>query len=215
MTVKVKVKICGINDFDAMEAAVDGGADFVGLVLYPPSPRAVTVEEAADLTELVPEGVVKVGLVVDADDRLLDGVMNRVRLDLLQFHGGESPERIEAVRLEYGMPVMKAIGVSEAADLGALTAYAEVADWLLFDAKPPAGAFLPGGNAAAFDWRLLKGRKWPVPWMLAGGLSAANAAEAVRLSGAKAVDVSSGVESAPGVKDAEKIAAFLKAAKGG
>lgn len=210
----VKVKICGINDFDAMEAAIEGGADFVGLVLYPPSPRAVTLEEAAELTELVPEEVAKVGLLVDADDRLLDGVMNQLRLDLLQFHGSETPERIEAVRLEYGMPVMKAISIAEAADLGAVAAYAEVADWLLFDAKPPAGATLPGGNAACFDWRLLKGRKWPVPWMLAGGLTVDNLAEAVKSSGAKAVDVSSGVESAPGIKDPAKIAAFLKAAKG-
>lgn len=209
----VSVKICGINDIDAMEAAVDGGADLVGLVFFPPSPRAVTVEEAADLTELVPEGVLKVGLFVDADDRLLDGVLTQVRLDLLQFHGTESPERVEAVRLEYGLPVMKALGVSAAADLAAADAFAEVADRLLFDAKAPPGALLPGGNAASFDWRLLAGRRWPLPWMLAGGLDAGNLAEAVRLSGARAVDVSSGVEEAPGRKSPDKIRAFLEAAR--
>lgn len=209
----VSVKICGINDFDAMEAAVEGGADLVGLVFFPPSPRAVTVEEAADLTELVPEGVLKVGLFVDADDRLLDGVLTQVRLDLLQFHGTESPERVEAVRLEYGLPVMKALGVSTAADLAAADAYAEVADRLLFDAKAPPGAVLPGGNAASFDWRLLAGRRWPLPWMLAGGLDAGYLAEAVRLSGARAVDVSSGVEDAPGRKSPDKIRAFLNAAR--
>lgn len=210
----VQVKICGITDEDAMDAAIEAGADMVGLVFFPPSPRNVSAERAAELTDLLPEEVVKVGLFVDADDATLDTVLNRVRLDLLQFHGHETPERIEAVRLEYGVPVMKVIPVSTADDLAAAEPYLAAADQLLFDAKPPKGATLPGGNAVAFDWTLLKGRTWELPWMLAGGLTPANVAEAIRVSGAAAVDVSSGVESAPGVKDPGLIRAFVRAAKG-
>lgn len=210
----VQVKICGITDEDAMDAAIEAGADMVGLVFFPPSPRNVSAERAAELTDLLPEEVVKVGLFVDADDATLDTVLNRVRLDLLQFHGHETPERIEAVRLEYGVPVMKVIAVSTAADLAAAEPYLAAADQLLFDAKPPRDATLPGGNAVAFDWTLLKGRTWELPWMLAGGLTPANVAEAIRVSGAAAVDVSSGVESAPGVKDPGLIRAFITAAKG-
>ena len=210
----VKVKICGLTDEETVDAAIDAGADFVGVVFFEKSPRHVTIERANELLEFVPEEVQRVGLFVDPTNEFLDQIMNNLRLDLFQFHGNESPERIEEVRLEYGMPVMKALGISSAADLDAAEKYAEVCDWLLFDAKPPEGAERPGGNAAAFDWSLLAGRKWACPWMLAGGLNAANVAEAIKLSGAKAVDVSLGVESAPGVKDAEKIAAFIRAAKG-
>lgn len=210
----VRVKICGIRDEEAVAAAVEAGADFMGLVFHPPSPRAVSAEQAAELTQWLPAEVGKVGLFVDADDATLDAVLGHVRLDLLQFHGRETPRRVEAVRLEYGLPVMKVIPVAEGGDLAAAEAYLEVADWLMFDARPPKGATLPGGNAAAFDWTLLKGRRWPLPWMLAGGLTPDNVAEAIRVSGAPAVDVSSGVERAKGVKDPALIRAFVAAAKG-
>jgi len=214
MSKSVKVKICGLTDEDAVDAALDAGADFVGVVLFDKSPRAVSIERAAEVLEFVPEDILRVGLFVDPDDALLENAMNNLRLDMFQLHGHESPERIEEIRQEFGMPVMKALGISTAADLDAAQAYAEIADWLLFDAKPPADADRPGGNAVSFDWTLLKGRKFACPWMLAGGLTIDNVAEAIKQSGAKAVDVSSGVESAPGVKDAEKIAAFIKAARG-
>ncbi len=207
----VQVKICGLTDEEAVDAAVEAGADFVGVVFFEKSPRHVTIERAAELLQFVPEEVQRVGLFVEPDDALLDTVMNNVRLDFFQFHGKESPERVEAVRLEYGMPVIKAVGIAGPADLELAEAYSQVSDWLLFDAKAPDHADRPGGNAAAFDWAILNGRRWPCPWMLAGGLTPDNVAEAVRLSGAKAVDVSSGVESSPGVKDAALIAKFIAA----
>lgn len=210
----VKVKICGLTDEEAVDAAVEAGADFLGVVFFARSPRAVTTLHAAEILQWVPEEVQKVGLFVDPDDALLNDVMNNVRLDFFQLHGRESPERVEQVRLEFGMPVIKALGISGPADLEEAAAYAGLADWLLFDAKPPAGAERPGGNATAFDWAILKDRAWSCPWFLAGGLTEENVAEAIRLSGAKAVDVSSGVESAPGVKDPDRIAKFIAAAKG-
>lgn len=210
----VEVKICGITDDEAMDAAIEAGADYVGLVFYPPSPRAVTPEQAAELVEFTPGEITKVGLFVDPDDATLETVLTQVRLDLLQLHGTESPERIEFIRLEYGLPVMKMIAVSSAEDLAAAEPYLAVTDRLLFDAKPPKGATLPGGNAVSFDWSILAGQRWGVPWMLAGGLTPANVAEAIRISGAPAVDVSSGVESAPGVKDPDKIRAFIQAVRG-
>ena len=209
----VEVKICGITDEEAMDAAIEAGADYVGLVFFAKSPRNVDPDRAAELVEFTPGDVTKVGLFVDPDDAALDAVLTRVRLDLLQLHGHETPERVEAIRLEYGLPVMKVLSVAEATDLDAALAYQAVADRLLFDAKPPKGALLPGGNAVSFDWSILTGRKWGLPWMLAGGLTPANVAEAVRISGAMAVDVSSGVESAPGVKDPEKIRAFIEAVR--
>lgn len=205
----VKAKICGITTAPAMEAAVAGGAAFVGLVFFPPSPRDLRPAKAAKLIEYLPEDVTRVGLMVDPDDRLLDAVLRDVRLDLLQLHGHESPARIEALRLEYGLPVMKAVPIAGPADVEAARAYAEVADWLLFDARPPKEASRPGGNAQPFEWGLLAGTTWPVPWMLAGGLTAGNVAQAVAASGARAVDVSSGVEDAPGVKSPRLIRAFL------
>ena len=210
----VAVKICGIRGEEALDAAIGAGADLIGLVFFPSSPRAVTPEQAAQLLDLVPEGIEKVGLFVDADDAWLDRVLSQVRLDVIQCHGTETPERVQFLRLEYALPVMKAIPVAESLDLDAALPYFDVADRLLFDAKPPKGAVLPGGNAVCFDWTLLAGRTWPVPWMLAGGLDPANVAEAIRISGAHSVDVSSGVESAPGVKDPAKIQAFIRAAKG-
>ena len=211
----VKAKICGINSADAMRAAIDGGADFVGLVFYPPSPRAVSIARAAELARLAPDGIVKVGLFVDMDDAGLSEILASVALDLLQLHGAESPDRVRAVRKLAGRPVMKAVKVAGRADIAAAGEFLDAADRLLFDAKAPPGmkGALPGGNALVFDWTLLAGRNWPVPWMLSGGLDHANVAEAVRISGAPAVDVSSGVEARPGVKDPALIAQFLAAVK--
>ena len=211
----VEAKICGINSAEAMRAAVENGAAYVGLVFYPPSPRAVTAEQAAALARLVPEGVVRVGLFVDMDDAGFRRILGTAKLDLLQLHGAETPERVAAIRALTGLPAMKAIKVATAEDVHAAFPFVGVADRLLFDAKTPpdmTGA-LPGGNAMSFDWRILAGRRWPCPWMLSGGLDAGNVAEAVRISGARAVDVSSGVESRPGVKDAARIRAFLDAVK--
>jgi phosphoribosylanthranilate isomerase len=193
-------------------AAVDAGAAYLGFVFFPKSPRHVTPAEAAALALPVPPGVAKVGLVVDADDGLLDAITAQVPLDMIQLHGSESPARVQAVRARFGLPVMKAVGIAGPGDLEDLAAQARVADQILVDAKVPKDAALPGGNGLSFDWRLLAGRRWPVPWMLAGGLTAANVGEAAGLTGARQVDVSSGVESAPGVKDPALIRAFLAAA---
>ncbi|WP_334060885.1 phosphoribosylanthranilate isomerase [Limimaricola cinnabarinus] len=210
----VSVKICGLSDKAGLEAAVAAGARYVGFVFFARSPRAVTVEQAAALALEVPMGIAKVALVVDADDATLDEIVGAVPLDMLQLHGRETPERVAEIRARYGLPVMKAVGVASKADLAALDSYAAVADQILVDAKAPAGAALPGGNGLAFDWRLIAGRRWPVPWMLAGGLTPGNLAEAIEKTGARQVDVSSGVESAPGAKDAALVAAFLDAARG-
>ncbi|MGR3630811.1 MAG: phosphoribosylanthranilate isomerase [Limimaricola soesokkakensis] len=210
----VSVKICGLSDRAGLDAAVAAGARYVGFVFFAKSPRAVTVEQAAELAVEVPPGIAKVALVVDADDAMLDEIVARVPLDMLQLHGRETPKRVTEIRARHGLPVMKAVGVASEADLPALDAYAAVADQLLVDAKAPKDAPLPGGNGLAFDWRLIAGRRWPVPWMLAGGLTPDNLAEAVARTGARQLDVSSGVESAPGVKDAARIRAFLDAARG-
>ncbi|CAA7619509.1 N-(5'-phosphoribosyl)anthranilate isomerase [Magnetospirillum sp. LM-5] len=208
-----EVKICGLTDADTVDAALEAGADYLGLVFFAKSPRAIEPDAAAEILQFA-DDVIKVGLFVDPDDALLDRVLSTVRLDLLQFHGDESPERIEQVRLDFGLPVMKVIPVSGAADLERAELFVPVADRLLFDAKPPKGSDLPGGNAVSFDWTILQGFKCRLPWMLAGGLTPANVAQAIRISGAKAVDVSSGVESAPGIKDPDLIRAFIRAAKG-
>jgi phosphoribosylanthranilate isomerase len=212
--VKVSVKICGCNSREAVAAAVAGGADYVGFVFYPPSPRAVGAEEAAQLAQLIPERVRRVGLFVDPDDELLARVRRSVPLDLVQLHGSEPPDRVAAIKRLTGLPAMKAIKVALAADVDSAMPYVGLADRLLFDAKAPASlsGALPGGNAVSFDWALLSGRTWQVPWMLSGGIHAGNLAEAVHISGADTVDVSSGVESRPGAKDPEKIRAFLAAA---
>lgn len=210
----VAVKICGLTSAQAVSDAVGSGARYLGFVFFPPSPRHVGLADAALLARAVPVGVAKVALTVNADDAFLDTLLADVPIDMLQLHGHESPERVQAVRARYGLPVMKAVGVAEAADLEALDRYAQVADQLLVDAKPPQDATLPGGNGLAFDWRLLSGRDWSRPWMLAGGLSAENVAQAVALTGARQVDVSSGVESAPGQKDPVRIAEFMQAVRG-
>ncbi len=198
-----------------MRAVVEGGARAVGLVFYPPSPRAVTAEIAAELTRMLPTGTRAVGLFVDAGDDQIGAVTARVPLDLLQLHGDEPPRRVAEIKDRFGLPVMKAIRIATAADLGALPDYEAVADWILFDAKAPANVrTLPGGTGMAFDWQLLRGIRIGRPWMLSGGLTAQNLAEAVAITGAKMVDVSSGVEDRPGVKSVARIQEFLAAAKG-
>ena len=208
----MREKICGLKSAQDVEWAAAAGAAYVGFVFFARSPRNVSPAQARMAALAAPVGVAKVGLVVDATDAALDAIMAEVPLDMLQLHGHESPERVRAVRARYGLPVIKVVGVADAADLAALDLYGAVADQVLVETKPAPGA-LPGGNGVAFDWGLVAGRRWPVPWMLAGGLTAANVAQAVRMSGARQVDVSSGVESAPGVKDAALIAAFIAAAQ--
>ena len=212
MRSEIRTKICGLSTPESVAAAVNAGAAYVGFVFFGKSPRNVSPEIARDLALDVPEGVAKVALTVDADDEFLDRIMETAPLDMLQLHGHETPARVLEIRQRYGLPVMKAVGVAVEADLPALDTYARVADQLLVDAKPQPGAELPGGNGLAFDWKLIANRRWAVPWMLAGGLTAQNVAEAIRLTGARQVDVSSGVENAPGVKDNDLIRAFIKSA---
>ena len=212
----VTAKICGINDPEAMRAAITGRASHVGLVFYSPSPRAVNPGEAMALSAVVPERVQKVGLFVDPEDDQIDKTLSVVKLDMLQLHGDETPDRVRDLKARTGKKVMKVIKVSEPEDLVRAEAYVRIADALMFDAKPPKGMkdALPGGNAVSFDWRILSGRKWPLPWMLAGGLTKDNVATAVELSGAPIVDTSSGVEDVPGHKNVDKITEFLRAVAG-
>ncbi len=208
-----QVKICGLNDAEGYDAAVAAGANHVGFVFYPPSPRAVSPAQAAALASRHPGGPRRVGLLVDASDAEIEAILAAVPLDILQLHGEETPARATALRQRFGLPVMKALGIAEAADLALLDSYAPAVDMFLLDAKPPQGASLPGGNATSFDWSLLAGRTIPRPWLLAGGLTAANVGAAIALSGAPGVDVSSGVERARGVKDPALIEAFVRAAR--
>jgi len=207
----VEVKICGVMTAEAARVAAEAGAAYLGLVFFPPSPRSLDPNAAAALLADCPRGPRRVALTVDPDDATLARLAD-LPLDIVQLHGHESPARVVEIRSATGFEVMKAIGIAEATDLDAIDAYAEVADRLLLDAKPPPGATRPGGNALRFDWRILANRRVPRPWLLAGGLTPENAAEAVRLTGAPGLDVSSGVESAPGVKDPAKIRAFIAAA---
>jgi len=206
----VRVKICGLTESADIPAAILAGARYVGFVFFPKSPRHLALQDAAFMAASVPEGICKVALTVNADNTQLDHLLDAVPLDMLQLHGSESPERVAEVQDRYGLPVMKAVGIADDSDLAALDDYLRVADQILVDAKPPRHSDLPGGNGLAFDWRLIAGRRWPIPWMLAGGLTPDNVAEAIRMTGARQVDVSSGVESAPGLKDAELIAAFTR-----
>lgn len=208
----VRVKICGLTTPEAVAAAVDAGAAYVGFVFFPKSPRNIDVERARELALDVPAGIAKVALTVDPDNGLLDEITHAAPIDMIQLHGHETPDRVTEIRRRTGLPVMKAVGVADPEDLAAIDAYAMAADQILVDAKPPTGSELPGGNGLAFDWRLIANRHWTVPWMLAGGLTPENVAEAIRLTGARQVDVSSGVESAPGIKDLARIRAFLAAA---
>jgi phosphoribosylanthranilate isomerase len=209
----IRVKICGLTRSEDVAAVVAAGAAYAGFVFFPKSPRNVSPEEARDLALAAPLGLAKVGLVVNPADDLLEAICSVVPLDMIQLHGAESPERVAEVRARWGLPVMKAVGVADEADLAALALYQQVADQILVDAKPPTGADLPGGNGLAFDWRLIAGRRWTRPWMLAGGLTPQTVAQAVAMTGAAQVDVSSGVESMPGVKDADAIERFVAAAQ--
>ncbi len=211
---KKRVKICGLTEARHVAVAAEAGAAYVGFVFFARSPRNLMPAAARALAHEVPPGVAKVGLVVDASDIDLEAILAEVPLDMLQLHGQESPARVSAVKARFGLPVMKAVGVADTGDLAALDEYARVADQILVDAKPPKDAALPGGNGVAFDWRLIAGRRWAVPWMLAGGLAPDNVAEAIRLTGARQVDVSSGVETSPGMKDEGLIRAFIAAAQG-
>lgn len=208
----VRVKICGLRSPADVAAAATAGAAYGGLVFFPKSPRHVTLDQARAAAWAAPPRLAKVALVVDADDATLDAIVAGVPIDMFQLHGQETPARVAAVRARFGLPVMKAVGIAKAEDLAALGPMFAVADQILIDAKAPKGADLPGGNGQVFDWTLLAGRRWPKPWMLAGGLTPGNVAEAVRITGARQVDVSSGVEGAPGVKDHGLVRAFVAAA---
>ena len=213
MTNPVSVKICGLATVDDVRACADAGANYMGLVFFEKSPRNITIPAARELAFAAPLGLAKVALVVNPSDAELDAITATVPLDMLQLHGRETPERVAEVKARYGLPVMKAVGIADGDDLPKLESYFGVADQILLDAKPPKGGELPGGNGLSFDWRLIAGRRWPCPWMLAGGLTPENVAEAVKMTGAKQVDVSSGVEDAPGQKNAELIQKFVQSSR--
>ena len=213
MTNPVSVKICGLATVDDVRACADAGANYMGLVFFEKSPRNITIPAARELALAAPLGLAKVALVVNPSDAELDAITATVPLDMLQLHGRETPERVAEVKARYGLPVMKAVGIADGDDLPKLESYFGVADQILVDAKPPEGGELPGGNGLSFDWRLIAGRRWPCPWMLAGGLTPENVAEAVKMTGAKQVDVSSGVEDAPGQKNAELIQKFVQSSR--
>ena len=209
----MRVKICGLKTPTMVDAAVSAGADYLGFVFFEKSPRNVPFDLASQLVGQVPPGVCKTALVVDPTDEMLDEMSATVALDMIQLHGGETPTRVSEIKSRLGLPVMKAVGIADESDLAKISDYSAVADQLLVDAKPPKDGDLPGGNGLSFDWQLLSGRRWAVPWMLAGSLTPENVAEAAKLTGAEQVDVSSGVESAPGEKSAAQIEAFVAAAK--
>lgn len=208
------VKICGITRSEDIAAVAATDAAYVGFVFFEKSPRNVTIKQASALAQATPSRLTRVALTVDASDAELDTIFGAVPIDMIQLHGTESPERVAYLKNRFARPIMKAIGVADVDDLAALDAYSDVADQLLVDAKPPKGADLPGGNGLRFDWRLIAGRSWSVPWMLAGGLDPDTVAEAITMTGALQLDVSSGVENQPGVKDSKKIARFVSAAQG-
>lgn len=207
------IKICGLKTPETLEAAIAAGADWVGFVFFAKSPRNVLLDEAKVLGQIVGSRAKKVALSVDADDAALADIEKALTPDLHQLHGHEAPERVAAIRARFGRPVIKAVGIAEAADLEAARAYETAADWLLLDAKPPKNAALPGGNGLPFDWQLLAGLDLQKPFMVSGGLDPSNVGEAIAISHPAGVDVSSGVETAPGIKDAAKIRAFIEAAR--
>lgn len=209
----IDVKICGLKTPEAIDAAVKGGASMLGFVFFPKSPRAITPMEAKARLALVPDGVTKVALLVNPDDFEVGAICRQLPFDMIQLHGSETPERVAEIKSITGLEVMKAVGIENADDIARAHSYEAVADRILLDAKAPKDATLPGGNALSFDWTLISGETWAKPWVLAGGLSAENLAEAVKTSGADFVDVSSGVEDAPGEKSPEKIREFLALAK--
>lgn len=209
------VKICGLNTPEALDAALEAGADLVGFVFFPPSPRNLGLEAARVLGQRVQGRVGKVALTVDANDQMLFDIVEALQPDMLQLHGKETPDRVVAVRTRFGLPVIKALPIAERADLSPIRFYAQVVDRLLFDAHPPKKATRPGGLGLRFDWKLLEGINPGVPFMLSGGLDAGNVTEALNVTRAPGVDVSSGVERAPGRKDPAKIREFIRAAKAG
>ncbi len=214
MLQKTSVKICGLSRERHVAAAADAGAAYVGFVFFPKSPRSICADRARFLSDSAPRGIKKVALFVNAADTEIGHVVDAVPIDMIQLHGAETPERVSEIESRFGLPVMKAIGIKSERDLGRLDEYSDAASQLLVDAKPSESADLPGGNGLSFDWRLIAGRTWRLPWMLAGGLDETNVAAAIRLTGAGQVDVSSGVESSPGQKDTEKIRSFVAAARG-
>lgn len=207
------VKICGLSTSETLDVALQAGADMVGFVFFPASPRHVSLETARELGRQAKGRALKVALTVDADDATLANIVETLRPDLLQLHGGESVARLRDIKQTFGLPVMKAIPIESSADLAALPGYAAIADRILFDARAPKGATRPGGLGAVFDWHLLEKLDLKPPFMVSGGLNAENVAEAVRVTRAGGVDVSSSVERAPGVKDPELIQAFIRAAR--
>jgi phosphoribosylanthranilate isomerase len=207
------VKICGLKTPEAIDVALESGADMVGFVFFAPSPRHLALAVARGLGERVQDRAGKVALTVDADDATLAGVVEALKPDLLQLHGVETPERVTALRARFGLPVMKAVPIAERKDLARIQLYKKVADRLIFDARAPQDATRPGGLGTPFDWTLLKGIDPGIPFMLSGGLDAGNVAEALRITRAPGVDVSSGVERAAGEKDPDKIRAFIRAAR--
>jgi phosphoribosylanthranilate isomerase len=209
----VLVKICGLSTPETLDVALDAGADLVGFVFFPASPRNLSLDKAGPLGARVRGRADKVALTVDADDTMLANIVDVLRPDLLQLHGRETPARVGAIAQRFGLPVMKVLPVETKADLGAIPSYVKSADRLLFDALPPRDATRPGGLGKPFDWRLLEGLDLSLPFMLSGGLDPDNVAEAIRVTRAPAVDVSSGVERAPGMKDPDKIRAFIRAAR--
>ena len=210
----MRVKICGITTSDSLKAAVAAGAGYIGFNFFEKSPRYLDIPSATALAQEVPPGVCKVGLWVNPTNAELDAMLTVTPIDMIQLHGCESVERVAEIKRMYGLTVMKVIGVSCADDIAEISKFEHVADQILLDAKPPKDAVLPGGNGLAFDWRLIAGRRFATPWMLAGGLVPENVAEAVRLTGAQQVDVSSGVEASVGVKDDQLISDFIRAANG-
>ena len=209
----VRVKICGLTRRTDLEAAVNAGADYVGLVRYPKSPRNVSLEQARLLTGDVPESLCLTVLTVNPTDEEVDRLLDALNINLLQLHGSESPDRVAELRDRHDIRIMKAIGIANRQDIDVIDDYSDVVDQILVDAKPASVGSLPGGNGLSFDWRLLEGIEWKVPWMLAGGLDADNVAAAVNLTCARQLDVSSGVESQPGIKDPSRIADFIRAAR--
>jgi len=210
----MRVKICGLTTLDTLSGAINAGAAYVGFVFYEKSPRHLSIEKASQMAKAVPEGICKTALVVDPTDNDLDLLLDKIPVDMIQLHGHESAERVSEVKDKYGLPVMKAVGISDESDLIYLNEYSRISDQILVDAKPSKNSILPGGNGLSFDWRLLAGRRWATPWMLAGGLNPDNLIEAAKLTGATQFDVSSGVETSSGVKDIKLISDFIQAANG-
>jgi phosphoribosylanthranilate isomerase len=207
------VKICGLSTRETLEVALGAGADMVGFVFFPPSPRHISLETARELGKQAKGRAVKVALTVDADDATLDNIVETLRPDILQLHGKETTARLRDIKARFGLPLMKALPVETLADLAPLAGYADIADRILFDARAPKGATRPGGLGEVFDWHLLENLNLELPFMVSGGLGAANLMEAVRVTRAGGVDVSSGVERSPGVKDPELIREFIRAAR--